>query len=90
LGFFWFLIASLQPAFAEMRVALVIGNSAYQNVNKLANPGNDSEVDGPALHSDRAQNSPAARTGPGLRSARALHNHLEDEILWRSHHTGPH
>src|SRR3977135_2102077 len=33
-----------QPAFAEKRVALVIGNSAYQNVNRLANPTNDSEA----------------------------------------------
>ncbi|HMJ45245.1 MAG TPA: caspase family protein [Pseudolabrys sp.] len=31
-----------QPAFAEKRVALVIGNSAYQNVTRLANPANDS------------------------------------------------
>ena len=31
-----------QPAFAEKRVALVMGNSAYQNVNRLANPINDS------------------------------------------------
>lgn len=31
-----------QPAFAEKRVALVMGNSAYQSVNKLANPANDS------------------------------------------------
>src|SRR5271170_2979702 len=30
-----------QPAFAEKRVALVFGNSAYQNVNLLANPAND-------------------------------------------------
>src|ERR1700676_1191081 len=30
-----------QPAFAEKRVALVIGNSAYQNVNRLRNPAND-------------------------------------------------
>jgi len=30
-----------QPAFAEKRVALVIGNSAYQNVALLANPAND-------------------------------------------------
>jgi uncharacterized caspase-like protein len=30
------------PAFAEKRVALVLGNSAYQNVAPLANPGNDS------------------------------------------------
>jgi uncharacterized caspase-like protein len=31
-----------QPAFAEKRVALVLGNSAYQKVNPLANPVNDS------------------------------------------------
>ena len=31
-----------QPAFAEKRVALVMGNSAYLNVNRLANPANDS------------------------------------------------
>jgi Caspase domain len=30
-----------QPAFAERRVALVFGNSAYQNVALLANPAND-------------------------------------------------
>jgi uncharacterized caspase-like protein len=30
-----------QPAFADKRVALVIGNSAYQNVAKLGNPAND-------------------------------------------------
>src|SRR5262245_35700003 len=29
------------PAFAEKRVALVIGNAAYQNVPKLPNPVND-------------------------------------------------
>ena len=33
-----------QPAFAAKRVALVIGNSAYQNVSRLANPANDSEA----------------------------------------------
>jgi hypothetical protein len=33
-----------QPAFAEKRVALVFGNSAYQNVTRLANPANDSEA----------------------------------------------
>jgi uncharacterized caspase-like protein len=31
-----------QPAMAEKRVALVMGNSTYQNVNRLANPANDS------------------------------------------------
>src|SRR5258705_13932111 len=30
-----------QPALAEKRVALVIGNSAYKNVNQLQNPAND-------------------------------------------------
>ena len=30
-----------QPAFAEKRVALVFGNSAYQNVALLTNPAND-------------------------------------------------
>src|SRR3979490_2425749 len=29
------------PAFAEKRVALVIGNSAYKNVTRLQNPAND-------------------------------------------------
>ncbi|MDB5564657.1 MAG: hypothetical protein JWP84_1223 [Tardiphaga sp.] len=33
-----------QPALAEKRVALVIGNSAYQNVSQLANPVNDSAL----------------------------------------------
>ena len=33
-----------QPSFAEKRVALVMGNSAYQNVTRLANPTNDSEA----------------------------------------------
>ena len=33
-----------QPAFADKRVALVIGNSDYQHVPRLANPANDSAV----------------------------------------------
>jgi uncharacterized caspase-like protein len=40
----WSICLFSQPAFAEKRVALVIGNSAYQNVNRLANPTNDSEA----------------------------------------------
>jgi uncharacterized caspase-like protein len=35
-------VAASTAALAERRVALVIGNSAYQNVSKLANPANDS------------------------------------------------
>jgi hypothetical protein len=34
------LVLVCQPAFAQKRVALVIGNSAYQNVVPLANPIN--------------------------------------------------
>lgn len=41
----FFLAAALllmgQPAFAAKRVALVVGNSAYQNVARLSNPAND-------------------------------------------------
>lgn len=33
----------LGRAFAESRVALVIGNSAYQAVPKLSNPANDAK-----------------------------------------------
>jgi uncharacterized caspase-like protein len=36
------LLLVCQPAFAEKRVALVLGNSAYQNVAQLPNPVNDS------------------------------------------------
>ncbi|MBN8980576.1 MAG: caspase family protein, partial [Rhizobiales bacterium] len=38
------LAASTLPAAAEKRVALVIGNSAYQNVTPLTNPANDANA----------------------------------------------
>ncbi len=38
------LLLVCQPAFAEKRVALVLGNSAYQNVPPLANPTNDAAL----------------------------------------------
>ena len=44
---FWIaaaLILVSQPALAEKRVALVLGNSAYQNVPPLANPVNDAAL----------------------------------------------
>ena len=40
---FWLGLVS-GPALAEKRVALVIGNSGYQNVARLANPANDAAV----------------------------------------------
>jgi uncharacterized caspase-like protein len=38
------LLLFAHPAFAEKRVALILGNSAYQNVPPLANPANDGAV----------------------------------------------
>ena len=38
------LLLLCQPAFADKRVALVIGNSAYQNAPLLPNPVNDSAM----------------------------------------------
>jgi len=38
------LLLVCKPAFAEKRVALVLGNSAYQNAPALANPVNDGSV----------------------------------------------
>ena len=47
------------PAFADKRVALVVGNSAYRNVTRLDNPGNDAKLvaDTPELfHGDTTEN----------------------------------
>src|SRR3981081_2702282 len=37
----WLILLAGQPALADKRVALVIGNSSYRNVAKLPNPAND-------------------------------------------------
>jgi hypothetical protein len=37
-------LLSADPAVAEKRVALVVGNSAYQNVTPLDNPRNDAAL----------------------------------------------
>ena len=37
----WLTLLAGQPALADKRVALVIGNSSYRNVAKLSNPAND-------------------------------------------------
>src|ERR1700736_4564798 len=73
----FFLAAALllvcQPAFAEKRVALVLGNSAYQNVPQLANPVNDGAVVAATLKAagfdvvDSRHNLPAAETRRALR-----------------------
>ena len=43
-GLLAFFALAMSQAQAEKRVALVIGNSAYQNASKLANPGNDASA----------------------------------------------
>jgi uncharacterized caspase-like protein len=72
-----FLAAALllicQPAIAEKRVALVLGNSAYQNVAKLPNPVNDGAVIAATLKGagfdvvDSRHDLPAAETRRALR-----------------------
>ena len=62
-----------QPAWAEKRVALVLGNAAYQNVAKLPNPVNDGAVIAATLRNagfdvvDSRQDLPAAETRRALR-----------------------
>jgi uncharacterized caspase-like protein len=73
-----FLLAALlllvcQPAWAEKRVALVLGNSAYQNVARLPNPANDGAVIASTLKNagfdvvDSRHDLPAAETRRALR-----------------------
>ena len=67
------LLLAGQPAFAEKRVALVLGNSAYQNVAQLANPANDSARIAATLKDagfdvvDSRRDLPAAETRRALR-----------------------
>ncbi|WP_029585857.1 caspase family protein [Bradyrhizobium sp. URHD0069] len=73
----FFLVAALllvcQPAWAEKRVALVLSNSAYQNVARLPNPVNDGTVIAATLKKagfdvvDSRQDLPAAETRRALR-----------------------
>lgn len=62
-----------EPAFAEKRVALVLGNSAYQNVAPLTNPANDSAKMATTLKDagfdvvDSRRDLPAAETRRALR-----------------------
>ena len=43
------------PAAAEKRIALVVGNSAYQNVTRLDNPRNDAALMADTLVEPRLQ-----------------------------------
>jgi uncharacterized caspase-like protein len=67
------LLMACQPAFAEKRVALVLGNSAYLNVAQLTNPANDSARIAATLKDagfdvvDSRRDLPAAETRRALR-----------------------
>src|SRR5450432_3832346 len=67
------LLLVCQPAFAEKRVALVLGNSAYQNVPQLTKPVNDGAVIAAKLKEagfdvvDSRHDLPAAETRRALR-----------------------
>src|SRR4051794_7237756 len=67
------LLLVCQPAFAEKRVALVLGNSAYQNVARLPNPVNDGATVAATLKDagfdvvDSRHDLPAAETRRVLR-----------------------
>ena len=67
------LLLVCQPAFAGKRVALVLGNSAYQNVAPLPNPVNDGAVIAAKLKEagfdvvDFRRDLPAADTRSALR-----------------------
>src|SRR5881394_517262 len=67
------LLGVCQPAFAEKRVALVLGNSAYQNVAPLPNPVNDGATIAATLKGagfdvvDSRHDLPAAETRRVLR-----------------------
>jgi uncharacterized caspase-like protein len=67
------LLLVCQPAFAEKRVALVLGNPAYQNVAPLPNPVNDGAVIAATLKDagfdvvDSRHDLPAAETRRALR-----------------------
>jgi len=64
---------SCEPAFAEKRVALIIGNSAYQNAPQLPNPVNDAGLMAATFKSagfdvvDSRQNLSALETRRALR-----------------------
>src|SRR5215216_4853380 len=67
------LLLVCQPAWAEKRVALILGNSAYQNVARLPNPANDGAVIASTLKNagfdvvDSRHDLPAAETRRALR-----------------------
>src|SRR5258706_6931556 len=93
----FFLAAALlllvcQPAFAEKRVALVLGNSAYQNVAQLPNPVNDGTVIAATLKNagfdvvDERHDLPAAETRRALRDFAARARDADIAVVYYAGH----
>jgi uncharacterized caspase-like protein len=66
------LVMACEPAFAEKRVALVLGNSAYQNVAPLSNPANDAALIAQTLKDSGFDVVDARYDLPALETRRAL------------------
>src|SRR5260370_40080733 len=91
-----FLAAALflvcQPALAEKRVALVLGNAAYQNVAPLPNPVNDGAMIAATLKDagfdvvDSRHDLPAAET---RRAVRGFADRARDADIAVVHSPGP-
>jgi uncharacterized caspase-like protein len=92
----FFLAAALllvcQPALAAKRIALVIGNSAYQNVAPLPNPVNDGAAFAATLKAagfdvvDSRQDLPAAETRRALRDFADLARDADIAVVYYAGH----
>jgi uncharacterized caspase-like protein len=87
-----FLLIVCQPAFAEKRVALVLGNSAYRNTAPLANPINDAAVMAATLKNagfdsvDFRHDLPAVETRRALREFADLARDADIAVVYYAGH----
>ncbi|WP_146986454.1 caspase family protein [Bradyrhizobium macuxiense] len=87
-----FLLIVCQPAFAEKRVALVLGNSAYRNTAPLANPVNDASVMAATLKNagfdavDFRKDLPAVETRRALREFADLARDADIALVYYAGH----
>ena len=86
------LLIVCQPAFAEKRVALVLGNSAYRNTAPLANPVNDAAVMAATLKNagfdvvDFRKDLPAIETRRALREFADLARDADIALVYYAGH----
>ena len=86
------LILICQPALADKRVALVLGNSAYQNVPPLSNPVNDAALMAQTFKDagfdvvDFRQNLPALETRRALRDFADKANGADIAVIYYAGH----